>query len=137
VQAKKSQIAKTYMRLKIITAFTIITGILIAGSANAQQAERYKYLGANERGESILLDTQEIEGTEFKLITSHAGKIFKITFYADCADSRLTVTSMETYSKSGQLLEQDEAPEEITFKSQSGSGMGMIYVCKKIGARGW
>ncbi|MBG1259031.1 hypothetical protein F8S20_07665 [Nostoc sp. BAE] len=78
-----------------------------------------------------------IEGTEFKLITSHAGKILKITFYAKCADSRLTVTSMETYSKSGQLLEQDETPEEITFKSQSGSRMVMIYVCKKIGARGW
>ncbi|MEH2214476.1 hypothetical protein [Nostoc sp.] len=125
------------MFLKKITAFIIITGILISGSANAQQTERYRYLGTNKVGEPILLDTQEIEGTEFKLITRHANKIFKMTFYAVCGDSRLTMTNMETYSESGQLLGQDETPEEITFKSQSASGMGMTYVCRKIGARGW
>ena len=41
------------MLLKKITAFTLISGFLIAGSANAQQAERFVQVGTNTTGDPI------------------------------------------------------------------------------------
>ncbi|AVH68432.1 hypothetical protein NPM_30017 (plasmid) [Nostoc sp. 'Peltigera membranacea cyanobiont' N6] len=125
------------MLLKKITAFTLISGILIAGSANAQQAERFLNMGTNKAGDAILLDTQDIEGTQFKLITQDANGILQVTFNAACGDSQLTMTKIETFSASGRPLEESESNKQETFDANSASGKGMIYVCRKIHARGW
>lgn len=125
------------MLLKRIAAFTIIAELLIAGSANAQETEKYLMVGINKAGDPILLNTQEVEGTTFKLIAGYGSGISETTINASCGESRLFVIKIETYSKSGQQLTKSEISEEIPFKATSPSGIGMSFVCRKIGARGW
>ncbi|MBD2683150.1 MULTISPECIES: hypothetical protein [Nostoc] len=122
---------------KKIVVFTIITGVLINGSANAQESDKYLMVGLNKVGDPILLNTQEVEGTTFKLIAPYGSGISQTTINASCGESRLFITKLETYSKSGQQLTEDEISEEIPFNATSPGGIGMRFVCRKIGARGW
>lgn len=125
------------MLLKKITALTLISGFLMAGSANAQQAEKYLNVGTNSEGQSILLNTEEIEGTQFNLVTRYGSTIVKTGFYANCGDTQLTRTKMETYTESGEPLAEDNTRTEIKFNAKSPSGIGMTYVCRQEHARGW
>lgn len=120
-----------------IAVLAIIAGALIGGSANAQETEKYLTVGTNTEGNPIALNTQDIEGTDFKLLSIYGETVTEITLHASCGDSRLFISKTANYSKSGQTLAEDETQKEISFKAETPAGKAMIFVCRSVGARGW
>lgn len=125
------------MLLKKITTLTIIAASLIGGSAIAQETERFISLGTNRSGDPVLLDTQEIRGTRFKLISPYGSGISETTFKASCGESRLFVVRVAVISSNGQTLMEDKTSEEMPFNAESPPGKAIALVCRRIGARGW
>lgn len=72
-----------------------------------------------------------------KLLIVNGSGISETTINASCEEFRLFIIELKTYSKSGQQLTEDKISEEIPFNPTSPGGIGMSFVCRKIGARGW
>ena len=102
-----------------------------------KESGKFLTVGTNTEGNPIALNTQEIEGTTFKLLSLYGETMSEITLNASCRESRLFITKATTYSKSGQTLAEDETEKEITFNAKTPAGKGMSFVCRSIGARGW
>lgn len=133
------------MLLKKITTLTIIATSLISGSAIAlsgacaiaQEVERFVTVGATKDGDPLMLDTQDIRGTRFKLIRPYGSGIAETTLKASCGESRLFITKVAVINSSGQTVMEDKTSEEMTFNAESATGKAMTFVCRKMGARGW
>ena len=113
-----------------------LTGSAIAlggASAIAQKPERFVTVGTDKVGNPILLDTQEIRGTTFKLISAYGNGISEATFKGECGESRIFLTKIGIYSSSGRTLMEDKKSEEVPFKAESSIGKSMTFVCRRIG----
>lgn len=120
-----------------VSGIGVIALSLFGGSAIAQE-EKFINLGETSEGHFIYLDTEEIQDTSFKLYSLSENKMYEHSYYASCAESRLFYQGSAAYSKdSGRVIIKSKKSEELAFSVNSIAGKGMIYVCRRINARGW
>jgi hypothetical protein len=94
-------------------------------------------VGRTSEGYAIVLNTEKIEGTYFKLYTLTGNNMYVASFYASCGETRLFSRGDALYTQSGRLISEEKEDKEIRFSPNSPAGRGMTYVCKSVNARGW
>lgn len=94
------------------------------------------HLGSTSDGKEVFLDTKEIKGTRFSIVTPYGSGMMKAQYKASCAEKRLFHRKAETFASSGVKVDSIRG-KEVRYNPNSIAGRGMKIVCKKIGAKGW
>ncbi|MCC5618416.1 hypothetical protein LC605_25690 [Nostoc sp. CHAB 5836] len=121
---------------QVLFAVTLFA-LSLNSKAYAQNVERYIQAGSDDAGTPIMLDTQSIKGTTYKLYQPYGNGLTELKFKVSCGEARLFSTGFALYNSVGQVVTQDKTTEEVVPREGSAAANAMRFVCQRIGARGW
>ena len=126
------------MSLSKLSVSVLAIGLsLISTSVMGQESETYMNVGETSQGDHIFLNTKEIISTSFNLYTMSDNTLFKMEYQADCGDDTLSLIKASSYGDNGVKTGERIMGKDVPFDSKTPPGKAMVYVCRRIGARGW